>query len=329
MPSLSAEEDYTIDEKLRSITLRPLGIGKLERRLNVANLYDPSNYVLTHYADNALKAHALYRRDREYVVRDGEVVIVDEFTGRLMPGRRYSDGLHQAIEAKERMKVRAESITLATVTLQNYFRMYKKLAGMTGTAATESEELYKIYQLDVLVVPTHTPMVRDDQKDVIYTTEDAKFSAIAGEIGDNVEAGRPVLVGTVSIEKSELLSTLLKKRGIKHEVLNAKHHEREALIVAEAGRLKSVTVATNMAGRGTDIVLGGAKDGRDETDWKKEHDEVVGLGGLMIIGTERHEARRIDNQLRGRAGRQATKVVPRRRRPRAPRLHERERRAHT
>ena len=303
-PSLRLDEDYTIDEKLRSASLTASGIEKLERRLGVTNLYDPSNYILTHYADNALKAHALYRKDREYVVRDGEVVIVDEFTGRLMPGRRYSDGLHQAIEAKERLKVRAESITMATVTLQNYFRMYEKLAGMTGTAATESEELYKIYELDVLVVPTHMPMVRDDERDVIYTTEEAKFKAIADEIEEHNDAGRPVLVGTVSIEKSELLSGHLKKRGIAHEVLNAKHHEREAAIVAQAGRVGAVTVATNMAGRGTDIVLGGAQADRETGEWQTEHDKVVDLGGLMIVGTERHEARRIDNQLRGRAGRQ-------------------------
>ena len=303
-PSLRLDEDYTIDEKLRSASLTSSGIEKLERRLGVTNLYDPSNYILTHYADNALKAHALYRKDREYVVRDGEVVIVDEFTGRLMPGRRYSDGLHQAIEAKERLKVRAESITMATVTLQNYFRMYEKLAGMTGTAATESEELYKIYELDVLVVPTHMPMVRADEKDVIYTTEEAKFKAIADEIEEHNDAGRPVLVGTVSIEKSELLSGHLRKRGIAHEVLNAKHHEREAAIVAQAGRVGAVTVATNMAGRGTDIVLGGAQADRETGEWQAEHDTVVDLGGLMIVGTERHEARRIDNQLRGRAGRQ-------------------------
>ena len=303
-PSLRPEEDYTIDEKLRSATLTASGIEKLERRLGVTNLYDPSNYILTHYADNALKAHALYRKDREYVVRDGEVVIVDEFTGRLMPGRRYSDGLHQAIEAKEGLKVRAESITMATITLQNYFRMYEKLAGMTGTAATESEELYKIYELDVLVVPTHMPMVRADEKDVIYTTEDAKFKAIVDEIEEHNDAGRPVLVGTVSIEKSELLSGRLRKRGIAHEVLNAKHHEREAAIVAQAGRVGAVTVATNMAGRGTDIVLGGAQTDREPDEWQAEHDKVVDLGGLMIVGTERHEARRIDNQLRGRAGRQ-------------------------
>ena len=303
-PALRLEEDYTIDEKLRSATLTSSGIAKLERRLGVDNLYDPSNYILTHYADNALKAHAIYRKDREYVVRDGEVVIVDEFTGRLMPGRRYSDGLHQAIEAKERLKVRAESITMATVTLQNYFRMYEKLAGMTGTAATESEELYKIYELDVLVVPTHMPMVRADEKDVIYTTEEAKFKAIADEIEEHNDAGRPVLVGTVSIEKSELLSGKLRKRGIAHEVLNAKHHEREAAIVAQAGRVGAVTVATNMAGRGTDIVLGGAQADREPDEWQTEHDKIVDLGGLMIVGTERHEARRIDNQLRGRAGRQ-------------------------
>ena len=304
MPSLKKEEDYLIDEKLRASTLTPEGLSKIERRLGIDNLYSDENYKLTHYVDNALKAHAIYQRDREYVVRDGEVVIVDEFTGRLMPGRRYSDGLHQAIEAKEKVKVKPETVTMATVTIQNYFRMYKKLAGMTGTAATEAEELYKIYHVEVLVVPTHMPMIRDDQKDVIYKTEPAKYEAIAEEIKRVHEEDRPVLVGTVSIEKSEHLSNLLRQKGVPHQVLNAKQHESEAGIVADAGRLGAVTVATNMAGRGTDIVLGGAQGERSEAEWQAEHDRVVGLGGLMIVGTERHEARRIDNQLRGRSGRQ-------------------------
>ena len=304
VPSLRAEDDYTVDEKLRTASLTPSGLEKVEQRLGVNNLYDTENYKLTHYIDNALKAHAVYKRDREYVVRDGEVIIVDEFTGRLMSGRRYSDGLHQAIEAKEHTKVRAESVTMATVTLQNYFRMYEKLAGMTGTAATEAEELLKIYKVEVLVVPTHRPMTRDDQKDVIYKTENSKYDAIADEIKKLHAEEQPILVGTISIEKSEKLSDLLNRRGIAHEVLNAKHHQREAAIIADAGRLGSVTVATNMAGRGTDIVLGGSKEGRDENDWQREHNAVIERGGLMIVGTERHEARRIDNQLRGRAGRQ-------------------------
>ena len=305
IPSLREEEDYTVDEKLRAISLTQAGIAKLEQRLNIQNLYDPANYMMTHYVDNALKAHAIYKRDVDYVVKDGEVILVDEFTGRLMFGRRLSDGLHQAIEAKEGVNVRAETVTLATVTLQNYFRLYEKLAGMTGTAATEAEEFHKIYnKLEVVVVPTHQPMVRRDENDLIYKTQDSKFEAVAREIGEANKVGRPVLVGTVSIENSERLSGLLTRSGVPHQVLNAKQHEREAGIVAQAGRLGAVTVATNMAGRGTDIVLGGTQDGRDPADWQGEHDQVVGVGGLYIIGTERHEARRIDNQLRGRAGRQ-------------------------
>ena len=304
IPALRAEEDYTIDEKLRAVSLTQSGITKLEQRLNLQNLYDPATYNLTHYIDNALKAHAIFKRDKDYVVKDGEVILVDEFTGRLMQGRRYSDGLHQAIEAKEGARVRAETITLATITLQNYFRLYQKLAGMTGTAATEAEELSKIYKLEVVVVPTHQAMVREDENDVIYKTEKAKFQAIAEEIERSQKEGRPVLVGTISIEKSEQLADLLTRRGVPHEILNAKQHEREAGIVAQAGRLGAISVATNMAGRGTDIILGGRPDGRSPEEWQAEHDRVVALGGLYVLGTERHEARRIDNQLRGRSGRQ-------------------------
>ncbi len=308
VPRLQPELDYTIDEKARSISPTEEGIAKVEKGLGVANLYAPENYRLTRYLDAALKAHAIYRRDREYVVKDGQVIIVDEFTGRLMPGRRWSDGLHQAVEAKEGVKVQRESLTYATITLQNYFRLYAKLAGMTGTAVTEAEEFFKIYKLDVIVVPTHMPMVREDNTDLIYRNERAKFEAVAEEIAEMHQLQRPVLVGTVSIEKSEYLSELLKRQGIPHQVLNAKFHEKEAGIIAEAGRLGAVTIATNMAGRGTDIVLGGKPGGdRPEADWQREHDQVVEAGGLHIIGTERHEARRIDNQLRGRSGRQGDK----------------------
>ena len=302
---LQQEIDYTIDEKARSAQPTEQGIAKIESRLGIDNLYSPENYKLTRYLDAALKAHALYQRDREYVVKDGEVTIVDEFTGRLMPGRRWSDGLHQAVEAKERVKVQRESLTYATITLQNYFRLYEKLAGMTGTAVTEAEEFDKIYGLAVVVVPTNEPLAREDHTDLIYRNERAKFDAVVEEIEEVYEAGQPVLVGTVSIEKSEYVSDLLKRKGVKHNVLNAKNHESEAAIVAEAGRLGGVTIATNMAGRGTDIVLGGKRDdARTEEDWQQEHDKVLEAGGLHIIGTERHEARRIDNQLRGRAGRQ-------------------------
>ncbi|SVC29528.1 uncharacterized protein METZ01_LOCUS282382, partial [marine metagenome] len=260
-----------------------------------------------HYVENALRALAIYRRDKDYVVRDGEVLIVDDFTGRLMPGRRYGDGLHQAIEAKEGVKIRRENITFATITLQNYFRMYQKLAGMTGTASTEAEELAKIYKLEVVVIPTHEPMVRQDYPDLVYATEKAKFEAIVQDLTEFNATGRPVLVGTVSIEKSELLSDMLRRRGIKCEILNAKQHDREALIVAQAGKPGAITVATNMAGRGTDIILGGNPTysmDEDNVSWQQAHDSVMDLGGLHIIGTERHESRRIDNQLRGRAGRQ-------------------------
>ena len=304
VPRLTPDEDFVVEERERTVILTDEGISKMERWLNVGNLYDPANYGLTHYVENALRAHVLYLKDHDYVSKDGEVMIVDEFTGRLMPGRRYAEGLHQAIEAKEGLQVRQESITYATITLQNYFRLYSKLAGMTGTAATEAEELYKIYKLEVLVIPTHRPMVRDDRTDLVYKNERAKFAAVADHIQQLHAERRPVLVGTTSIETSERISDTLKRRGVPHQVLNAKQHEREASIIAQAGRLGAITVATNMAGRGTDIVLGGAPGDRDLSEWQKEHDEVVELGGLFILGTERHEARRIDNQLRGRGGRQ-------------------------
>jgi preprotein translocase subunit SecA len=304
VPRLTAEVDYTIDEKSRSVAPTEEGVAKVEKWLGVDNIYAPENFRLTRYLEAALKAHAVYNRDHHYVVQNGEVVIVDDFTGRLMPGRRWSDGLHQAVEAKEGVKVQQESLTYATITLQNYFRLYDKLAGMTGTAVTEAEEFFKIYKLDVVVIPTHRDMVRDDETDLVYRNEQAKFEAVVEEIEEMKELQRPVLVGTVSIEKSEYLAELLKRKGINHQVLNAKFHEKEAAIIAEAGRLGAVTIATNMAGRGTDIILGGKTEGRDSDDWQREHDGVVEAGGLHIIGTERHEARRIDNQLRGRAGRQ-------------------------
>ena len=286
---LVPEEDYTVDEKAHSVMPTEKGIKKCENFLGIENLYDEENMELLHHFQQALKAHALMKRDRDYVVKDDQVIIVDEFTGRLMFGRRYSDGLHQAIEAKEGVKVEKESKTLATITFQNYFRMYKKLAGMTGTAATEEEEFRSIYGLDVVVIPTNKPMIRVDHPDVIYKTEKGKFNAVVKEIEECYRRGQPVLVGTISIEKSEHLSSMLKREGIPHNVLNAKYHEKEAEIVALAGQRGAVTIATNMAGRGTDIVLG---------------EGVAKLGGLHIIGTERHESRRIDNQLRGRAGRQ-------------------------
>lgn len=286
---LVPEEDYTVDEKAHSVMPTEKGIKKCENFLGIENLYDEENMELLHHFQQALKAHALMKRDRDYVVKDDQVIIVDEFTGRLMFGRRYSDGLHQAIEAKEGVKVEKESKTLAMITFQNYFRMYKKLAGMTGTAATEEEEFRSIYGLDVVVIPTNKPMIRVDHPDVIYKTEKGKFNAVVKEIEECYRRGQPVLVGTISIEKSEHLSSMLKRKGIPHNVLNAKYHEKEAEIVALAGQRGAVTIATNMAGRGTDIVLG---------------EGVAKLGGLHIIGTERHESRRIDNQLRGRAGRQ-------------------------
>jgi preprotein translocase subunit SecA len=284
-----ATEDYTVDEKTKSAALTEEGIAKIERWTGIKNVYELEHVDEAHQINQALKAFTLYKRDRDYLVKDGEVIIVDEFTGRQQPGRRWADGLHQAVEAKEAVKVQQETQTLATITYQNYFRLYTKLAGMTGTAVTEAEEFDKIYKLQVVVIPTHKPMIRDDRPDLIYKTEDAKFNAVAEEIQEVASGGRPVLVGTVSVEKSERLARLLEKRGVRHEVLNAKQHEREALIVANAGQPGAVTIATNMAGRGTDIVLGpGVAEG----------------GGLHIVGTERHESRRIDNQLRGRAGRQ-------------------------
>ena len=344
--TLTKNDDYTVEEKDQEVSLTDAGIKKAEAYFHVDNYGDPENMEISHHVQQALKANTLMERDVDYIVKEGEIVIVDEFTGRLMFGRRYSNGLHQAIEAKEHVLVRSESKTLATITIQNYFRMYKKLAGMTGTAKTEEDEFRDIYNMDVVVIPTNKPVIRQDLQDQVYQHEIGKFHAIANKVAELHETGRPVLVGTISIEKSELISDMLKKRGIKHNVLNAKQHEKEAEIVAQAGRLGQVTIATNMAGRGTDILLGGnpefeakrqmRKDGfTDEQisfatgfaksdgeemnkarevyrkyhdDFKKEtdveHDKVVELGGLAIIGTERHESRRIDNQLRGRSGRQ-------------------------
>ena len=299
--------DYTIDEKLRSVSLTAEGMTKLEKMLRVKNMYAPENFRLVHFAENALKAHAVYERDKEYVVKDREVVIVDEFTGRMTPGRRFADGLHQALEAKEGVPIQRESVTYATITLQNYFRLYEKLAGMTGTAVTEAEEFWKIYKLDVVEIPTNVLMIREDHPDFVYKSEKSKYKAIIDEIESRHERGQPVLVGTTDISKSEIISQMLNRRKIKHSVLNAKQHEREALVVAEAGRPGAVTVATNMAGRGTDIVLGGNPEFVDDLtqeQWEGEHQKVVDAGGLFILGSEKHEARRIDNQLRGRAGRQ-------------------------
>ncbi|MDQ7821009.1 MAG: preprotein translocase subunit SecA [Armatimonadota bacterium] len=295
---LTPGRDYTVDEKLRTAHLTEEGIARVERALGVQNLADIEHVDLMHHIQQALRAHACFRRDVDYVVKDGQVIIVDEFTGRLMFGRRYSDGLHQAIEAKENVRIERESQTLASITIQNYFRMYRKLAGMTGTAKTEEEELQKIYNLPVVVIPTHRPMIRQDLPDLVYKTERAKWRAVVEEIAHWHRLGRPVLVGTRSIEKNEALSEMLRRRGIPHQVLNAKHHEREAEIIAQAGRLGAVTIATNMAGRGVDIILGGNPPDPAEAEKVRE------LGGLHVIGTERHEARRIDNQLRGRAGRQ-------------------------
>ena len=306
VPSLDMDVDYSIDEKHKSVALTNDGITKLEQLLNITNLYGQENFGVVHQLENALKAQTLFIRDKEYVVQEGQVIIVDEFTGRMMEGRRFSDGLHQALEAKESVKIQAESITYATITLQNYFRLYKKLSGMTGTAETEAEEFFKIYKQEVVVVPTNQPMVRDDQSDLVYRDQKAKYNAVVEEIEERHKQGQPVLVGTTDIDLSEMLSEMLKRRGVPHDVLNAKQHDREASIVAQAGKPGAVTVATNMAGRGTDIVLGGNPDVGDQSpeEWQREHDQVVASGGLRIIGTERHEARRIDNQLRGRAGRQ-------------------------
>lgn len=326
IPQLKAETDYTIEEKTKTAALTEDGNARVEKLLGVDNLYDPANMDMVHHVVKALQAYTLYKRDVDYVVKDGEVIIVDEFTGRLMPGRRWSDGLHQAVEAKEGVKIANENQTLASVTFQNYFRMYKKLSGMTGTADTEAAEFAKIYNLDVNVVPTNRQMIRQDYADVVYRTEKEKFAAIVEEIKECHERGQPVLVGTISIEKSEKLAGLLNRNGVKHNVLNAKQHEREAEIVAQAGRKGAVTIATNMAGRGTDILLGGNPDFmykqvlyREEnipedrkleiyegirSDCEKDKQGVIAAGGLHILGTERHESRRIDNQLRGRAGRQ-------------------------
>jgi preprotein translocase subunit SecA len=305
VPRLTFEEDYYIAEKERQALLTDNGITKVEHLLNIENLYDQANSVVTHYVENGLRAHAIYQRDKDYVVENGDVVIVDEFTGRKMTGRRYGEGLHQAIEAKEGLKIQRESVTYATITLQNYFRMYDKLAGMTGTAITEAEEFDKVYGLEVVAIPTNTEMCREDYPDLVYKTEAAKLQAVVEQVVDLHKQRRPLLIGTGSIEHSELLSEMLRKRGISHEVLNAKNHEREAEIVANAGKPNAVTVSTNMAGRGTDIVLGGDPKLADSPlQWQSDHDEVVAMGGLFVLGTERHESRRIDNQLRGRSGRQ-------------------------
>ena len=304
---LNPDTDYKIDEKSKSASLTEQGITRVEKLLKVDNLYE-KDFEAIHHMENALRARTLYLRDREYVVKDGQITIVDEFTGRLMFGRRWSDGLHQAVEAKEGVQIQQESKTLATISFQNYFRMYEVLSGMTGTAATEAEEFRKIYKLEVIVIPTHRQMVRKDTADVIYKTVSAKLAAVAADIEVRYKKGQPVLVGTTSIEKNEIISDFLKRKKVPHNVLNAKNHEREAMILADAGKPGGVTVATNMAGRGVDIILGGSvpdsKDKRTIEKWKKEHEKVVKAGGLHVIGTERHESRRIDNQLRGRAGRQ-------------------------
>ncbi|HEX4429128.1 MAG TPA: preprotein translocase subunit SecA [Frankiaceae bacterium] len=332
-PMLKKDDDYEVDESKRTVAITEAGVEKVEDQLGIDNLYESINTPLVGYLNNSLKVKELYKRDKDYIVSSGEVLIVDEFTGRVLQGRRYSEGLHQAIEAKESVEIKQENQTLATITLQNYFRLYDKLSGMTGTAMTEASEFSQIYKLGVVPIPTNQPMVREDKPDVVYKTEESKFDAVVEDIAERFEAGQPVLVGTTSVQKSEYLSQLLTKRGVKHEVLNAKQHDREALIVAQAGRLKAVTVATNMAGRGTDIMLGGNPEfladhelrqrglspvetpeeyesaWTDELDSKRkevlaEHEEVVELGGLYVLGTERHESRRIDNQLRGRSGRQ-------------------------
>ena len=324
IPKLIKDKDYQVDEKQHTAVLTEEGVEHAERLLHVDNLYDPANMDTLHAVTQGVRAHALYKNEVDYVINDGEVIIVDEFTGRLMPGRRWSDGLHQAVEAKEGVKIEAENQTLATITFQNLFRMYEKLAGMTGTADTEAPEFDKIYKLEVVVIPPNRPMIRQDYADLVYRTEREKFQAIAQEIKEKQLHGQPSLVGTISIEKSESLSATLKKAGVPHVVLNAKYHEREAEIVAQAGSKGAVTIATNMAGRGTDILLGGnpefraaqkTKDIEDpkerqrieeeiREEWKRDHEEVKRLGGLHILGTERHESRRIDNQLRGRSGRQ-------------------------
>jgi preprotein translocase subunit SecA len=306
IPKLNPETDYQFDEKMRAVTPTESGISKIEKILGIQNIYEEKGIRYVHHLEQALRAQAInpadgkpfFSRDREYVVKNGQVIIIDEFTGRLMPGRRWSGGLHQAIEAKEGVNIQPESLTFATITFQNYFRMYKKLAGMTGTAATSAEEFDKVYKLEVILIPTNKPMIRTDSQDKIYKTEKGKFGAIVKEIKEKHEKGQPVLVGTRSIEKNEYLGKLLEKEGISHQILNAKHHEKEGQIIAQAGKLGQVTVATNMAGRGVDIILGGNPQDKEEAK------KIITAGGLHVIGTERHEARRIDNQLRGRGGRQ-------------------------
>jgi len=298
VPRLKENEDYIVDLKMRTTVITETGLNKVEKMLGMDNIYEERGIKYVHHLEQALRAESLFHKDKDYVVKNGEVIIVDEFTGRLLQGRRYSEGLHQAIEAKESVKVQQESRTLATVTFQNFFRLYNKLAGMTGTAATSAEEFFKVYNLGVVIVPTHKPMIRKSLSDRIYKTEEAKFKAVVKEIKERHDKGQPVLIGTISIENNEKLSQMLSREGIKHEVLNAKQHEREAAIHAQAGRFEAVTVATNMAGRGVDIILGGNPQDPEEAR------RVLDLGGLHVIGTERHEARRIDNQLRGRAGRQ-------------------------
>ena len=300
--SLSEEKDFIVDEKFKNINLTEEGIKKVELKLNINNLYDIENSEITHFVENALKAQFIFKKNKEYVVRDQQVVLVDEFTGRLMQGRRLSDGLHQAIEAKENVKILSESITYATITLQNFFRMYSKLSGMTGTALTEAEEFFKIYKLDVVEIPTNSDMLRKDSPDLIFNNERSKLNFLISRVSELRKNSSPVLIGTTSIEQSETISELLRKKSIPHNVLNAKFHEKEATIISEAGKPGAVTVATNMAGRGTDIVLGGSLN--DSEEWKKDNELVVEKGGLFVIGTERHESRRIDNQLRGRSGRQ-------------------------
>jgi len=323
IPRLQVEEHFTVDEKARQVAFTEEGVVEAERLLGVSNLYAPEHMESLHVVQNALRAHALYQSDVHYVVKDGQIVIVDEFTGRLMEGRRWSDGIHQAVEAKERVEIQNESQTYASITFQNYFRMYEKLAGMTGTADTEAPEFAKIYDLEVLVVPTNRPMIRADYDDVVYGTKGEKWAAVVDEIAEAYARGQPVLVGTIAVETSEMLANRLKNRGIKHNVLNAKHHESEAWVIAQAGRLGAVTISTNMAGRGTDIVLGGnapmvlksrgldagAEENQEElerllAEYGAEREDVLEAGGLYVVGTERHEARRIDNQLRGRGGRQ-------------------------
>src|SRR3989344_6504717 len=295
---LEAGKDFTVDEKLHAISLTDDGINKAEKSLGIENIYAEGGVKYVHHLETAVKAKALYHRDKEYVVKDNEAIIVDAFTGRLQPGRRWSEGLHQAIEAKEGVGIKEESRTFASITFQNYFRMYRKLSGMTGTAATSKEEFYKVYGLETFVIPTHRPVARRDHGDLIFQTHAGKMKAVAKKVGELSKRGQPVLIGTVSIEHNELLSAYLKNEGIKHEILNAKNHEREGEIIAQAGRIGAVTIATNMAGRGVDIKLGGNPSTKDS------YEEVKALGGLFVLGTERHEARRIDNQLRGRSGRQ-------------------------